>query len=720
MIGGSFAKALKDRNLASLYGIDRRQDELTLGVATGVIDVAAELAESTIKNMDIILLATPVRAMESVLLELKPFLSPHTLVTDVGSTKSSVINAAKAVFGFVPPNFIPGHPIAGAEKSGVLAANSNLFEKHKVILTPQADSDPVLLNTLHELWSSIGAEVLSMDVEHHDAVLANSSHLPHLLAYTLVDALANDKLNQDVFRFAAGGFRDFTRIASSDPTMWRDVFLANKGAVLGSLDNFIHHLQVIRGFVDQENGPAMFGVFSRAKSARDHFLRLQKKPDSLQSNKITSITVQPANVVRGEMVLAGGASLTQKLIFLAVLVKGVSELRNIDGSESTQVTLQALRDMGVVIENLSRGHIRIHGVGPQGLKAPIAPIDVHCSTLSLYALLPILMGQKFSTTLTASGLLQQPFTELVALMKMFNGSFETAQADCLPFVITPLRHHSNKQIVQLNLACIAKDLHLSVLLACIMSSQDVIAEINDSADDMAYFLKDFVRDDMLFKEQGKMYFSGERNLHPVNVGLPSDTVKSAWLVLLATILPGSNVRLQEVLFDLKNKRYLSRLSATGASIEVGEAKSDFIRNLTVSFAPLNGFTVPKEELLHFEDTLLFLCVAAVYAQGVSCFEGISSLPYVLQDQLSVLLEALEKQGIHVKRQHDVLEIEGGIPDGGELDCCGDYVLGLSMIALGVRARKSLVVRDCQGIFKEFEGFEAAVEQIGFHCNIASQ
>lgn len=716
MIGGSFAKALKDRNLARLYGADRRKDELTLGVATGVIDVAIELDKSSLQDIDVILLATPVRAMKSVLLELKPFLSSHTLITDVGSTKGNLIAAAKSVFGFVPTNLIPGHPIAGAEKSGVLAANANLFEQHKVILTPQSDSDPILLNKLHEMWASIGAEVLSMDVDHHDAVLANSSHLPHLLAYTLVDALANDDLSQDVFRFAAGGFKDFTRIASSDPTMWRDVFLANKEAVLSSLDNFSEHLQEIRQFIDQGDGPAMFGVFTRAKSARDHFLRLQKKPTSLQLSHFVSIKVQPAALIKGDVTVSGDKKLTQKLLLLAAVSEGVGDLYNIDKSASTQITLQALRDMGVVIENLSQQHLRIHGVGLQGLKPPIAPIDVHGSMLSLYALLPVLMGQKFPVALTGAELLQQPFSDLVALMSSFKGQLATANAECLPFTITPVLT-GEKQQVELSVDVGSGALLLSALLAGVMDSSEVMVRAKNFQE-MAYFLKEFDAD---FEVDAQVIrFAKQQVLQAHEIKLPGDVVKAAWLALLGSILPGTQLLLRRVFFECETRSYLNLLSSSGAKVAVSATEVECVCDLEVAFAPLECFVIDKEELKIFEDTLLFVCVAAVYAQGTSRIEGVASLPYFLQDRLLAFIDALEKQQIVTRLDHDVLEIEGGVPVGGELDCSGDHILALAMLALGARSREPIIVRDCQSVFEEFEEFEATVEQVGFHCHVASQ
>jgi len=176
---------------------------------------------------------------------------------------------AVAAFGDVPPRFIPGHPIAGTENSGVQASLSDLYRDRRVILTPLENSDPEALRIVTEMWQTAGAEVVEMNVEHHDKVLAATSHLPHLLAYALVDSLAKQEAHSEIFRFAAGGFRDFSRIASSNPTMWRDISLANRDQLLQAIDSFQDELDLVKQMVQDEDGASLLELFSRAKKARD-------------------------------------------------------------------------------------------------------------------------------------------------------------------------------------------------------------------------------------------------------------------------------------------------------------------------------------------------------------------------------------------------------------------------------------------------------------------
>ena len=257
--------------------------------------------------------------------------------------------------------------------------------------------------------------------------------------YTLVDALANADRSQDIFRFAAGGFRDFTRIASSDPTMWRDVFLANKDATLTTLDLFTDRLADMRKAIEESDGASMYGVFTRAKSARDHFLRLLEQRTLGQAQeKQVSIAVAPASSVQGQITLIGDKSLSHRALIMGALSDGVSELANVDLVGDVKVTMQALRDMGVVIEEFGHGTVRVHGVGRKGLRAPIAPINVHDSATSLYLLLPILAGQDFSVEVIGEGvLLNTPFTHLLSLMNLSGASVSSAAAGCLPFRVTP-------------------------------------------------------------------------------------------------------------------------------------------------------------------------------------------------------------------------------------------------------------------------------------------
>ncbi|KZM41653.1 prephenate dehydratase [Marinomonas sp. SBI22] len=726
MIGGSVAKALKERGLAYLFGSDRRHDELTLGVATHVIDFEAELDAEFIEKMDVILLATPVRAMEVVLEQIKPFLLDTTLVTDVGSTKGSVVEAARKVFGSVPANFIPGHPIAGAEKSGVLAANPNLFENHKVIVTPLPNSDALLVDKLHRMWTAIGADVVSMDVTHHDHVLAGSSHLPHLLAYTLVDALANSERSQDVFRFAAGGFRDFTRIASSDPIMWRDVFLANKDATLESLDSFTEHLQQLRHSIEVGDGPAMFGVFTRAKSARDHFLRLleARSSSSASTVKPISIKVLPASLVKGEINVRGDKFLSHSLITMAALSEGVSEFSNLDMGQGVKVTLQALRDMGVVVEDFGGQRIRIHGVGLNGLKAPIAPINVHESELSLHVLLPVLAAQKFAVTFVAEGALSsQPFVDLLSIVKVMGASVTTSESGCLPFTIATENQLINQY--KIDVKGRSRQLKLAALIAGVMSQKNVELNLPRDLDGSDAVLSLFsCEQDVRTNDKGDNILAVKQGQKPqaASLDVPADDNKTAWLTLLACLSPGSKLMINNAGITQMNSAFLKVLLANGANIELHNVNED--QPLTVSegkikvgFAAFSGFTIKESEILSVCSELLLLCVAAVYAKGTSRIEGIHSLPYRWEDRVTTFVDALTIIGVPCSLQAGVLEIEGCIPCGGELDSAGDYHLSLAMLALGMRSRSPVTVNDCHKLLEEFEEFETIVESLGFHCQL---
>lgn len=272
LIGGSLARALKQAGVCQeIVGGGRDATQLEKAVALGVIDRYELDPCVAVQDADVVVLAVPVGATAEVLRKIGPALTPQTVLTDVGSVKQCVIEDARAVFGEIPANFVPGHPIAGTEQSGVEASFAELFQQRRVVLTPLAHTRAEAVQQVRALWEQAGAEVIEMDAARHDAVLAATSHLPHLLAYTLVDTLARTDNNADIFRFAAGGFRDFTRIAASDPVMWRDICLANRSALLNVLEDFGADLEQLRKAIGAGDGARILEVFTRAKQARDQF-----------------------------------------------------------------------------------------------------------------------------------------------------------------------------------------------------------------------------------------------------------------------------------------------------------------------------------------------------------------------------------------------------------------------------------------------------------------
>jgi prephenate dehydrogenase len=273
LIGGSLARSLKRSGFAAdIWGHGYRDVSLIKGLERGVIDSYSLDLEEALAGADIVVIGTPTLTANEILKQILPRVEPDTVITDVASVKGSLLKTARDVCqGKLPPKLVLGHPIAGSERSGVDASRADLFIDHRVILTPEPETDPEALGLIRDMWLSTGAEVVELGVEEHDAILAATSHLPHVLAYALVDALAGDTRSEDIFRFAAGGFRDFTRIASSDPDMWRDIALANRDELLKAIDGFTDKLAELRSAVADGDGDAMHETFSTAKAARDAF-----------------------------------------------------------------------------------------------------------------------------------------------------------------------------------------------------------------------------------------------------------------------------------------------------------------------------------------------------------------------------------------------------------------------------------------------------------------
>lgn len=273
LIGGSFALALKAAGAArEIVGLGRTRAPLEEARRLGVIDrIATDWADG-LRGADLVLLGMPVGQMAPVMAALVPRLGAGTLVTDGGSTKSDVVAAARAAFGDKIGQFVPGHPIAGAEKSGVGAAKADLYLGKRVVLTPLPENRAEDVHTVRAAWEACGARVSELAAEEHDRVFAAVSHLPHLLAFALVHDLAVRDNADQLFGFAAGGFRDFTRIASSHPEMWRDICLANRAALLKELDAYMTELLRARMLLASGDGAALEAMFATARARRDAWL----------------------------------------------------------------------------------------------------------------------------------------------------------------------------------------------------------------------------------------------------------------------------------------------------------------------------------------------------------------------------------------------------------------------------------------------------------------
>ncbi|MDH3688865.1 MAG: prephenate dehydrogenase/arogenate dehydrogenase family protein [Gammaproteobacteria bacterium] len=274
LIGGSLARALKAQGaVAKVIGVGRNPQNLEKAMELGAIDAFTHDAGAAVVSADMVVLATPIGAMEDAFRQIAPALTPQAVVTDVGSVKAVVVAAARRHLGERLPRFVPGHPIAGTERSGVTASEKDLFQDRHVVLTPVAETEPQATALVRQMWEVTGSTVSEMTVAQHDHVLSATSHLPHVLAYTLVDHLAHREDSELLFRLAAGGFYDFTRIASSDPVMWRDICLGNREAITAAVRAYRDALDQMLDALDRGDGEQLSELFTHAKRARDRYIK---------------------------------------------------------------------------------------------------------------------------------------------------------------------------------------------------------------------------------------------------------------------------------------------------------------------------------------------------------------------------------------------------------------------------------------------------------------
>ena len=269
LIGGSLAIALRrSGSVASIVGADRDAAAVERAVALGVVDAAADSVSDAVRGAELVVVAVPVRAAGAVLHDVALALEPGAVVTDVGSTKAEVVRVAREELRGAFPRFVPGHPIAGRETSGVDAASADLFKGARIVLTPVGETAPDAVDTVRACWEAAGGRVTILAPDEHDRIFAAVSHLPHLLAYALVSEIAARPDGAELFGFAAGGFRDFTRIAASSPEMWRDVSLQNRQALLDEIDRYGARLAVFRELVARGDGPGLERLFAEARASR--------------------------------------------------------------------------------------------------------------------------------------------------------------------------------------------------------------------------------------------------------------------------------------------------------------------------------------------------------------------------------------------------------------------------------------------------------------------
>ena len=720
LIGGSFAKGLRERGLCrEVVGVDLDAESRRLAVQLGVVDRCESDLASACQGADVIQLAVPILAMEKVLAQLAALDLGDAVLTDVGSAKGNVVRAARLAFAGKNVRLVPGHPIAGSEQSGVEAANAELFRRHKIILTPCEHSDEAAMALIEGLWRELGADVESMDVEHHDQVLAATSHLPHLLAFTLVDSLAKRSENLEIFRYAAGGFRDFTRIAGSDPVMWHDIFLANREAVLRTLDTFRDDLDALRDAVDAGDGHQLLGVFTRARVAREHFSKILARRayvDAMHSTDLIFLA-KPGSSLSGRIRVPGDKSISHRSIMLGSLAEGTTEVEGFLEGEDALATLQAFRDMGVVIEGPHHGRVIIHGVGLHGLKAPAGPLYMGNSGTSMRLLSGLLAAQPFDTTLTGdASLSKRPMNRVAKPLREMGAVIETGPEGRPPLTIKGGQRLTG---MAYNMPMASAQVKSCLLLAGLYAAGSTsVTEPAPTRDHTERMLRGFGYP--VSVEGSTASVESGHKLTATRIEVPADISSAAFFLVAASIAEGSELVLEHVGINPTRTGVIDILKLMGGDITLEnqrEVGGEPVADIRVRAAKLKGIDIPEDLVPLAIDEFPVLFVAAACAEGRTVLRGAEELRVKESDRIQVMADGLIALGVKAEPTPDGIIIEGGAIGGGEVWAHGDHRIAMSFSVASLRATAPIRIHDCANVATSFPNFLALSAEVGINVAV---
>ena len=728
LIGSSLAASVRNKGLAKeVIGISRRQSTLEIALNNGIVDHCADNLEQIAGELsegDIVVIGVPTLSVPKVLQECVSLLSPGVTITDVASVKESVVNSAKELFGSVPPQLVPGHPIAGSERSGVTAANPDLFVDHRVILTPIETTLDSHIERTTKLWQSVGALVSSMSVKEHDQILAATSHLPHFLAYALVDTLAGMSKKTDIFRYAAGGFRDFTRIAASDPIMWRDIAIANKDAVIQVMDKMMNNLSLMRASIENEDQQYLTNLFTRSRDVRNHYgsmLESNKLDTGLQSpmnEKVINYIVSPGGNARGDLRVPGDKSMSHRSIMLGSLADGMTEVTGFLEGEDSLATLQAFRDMGVDIEGPNEGRLVIRGVGLHGLKAPKKPLYLGNSGTSIRLLSGLLAGQAFDVELQGdSSLSGRPMGRVATPLREMGAVIET-EKDGTP----PLRIKGGQKLKGINytMPMASAQVKSCVLLAGLYAEgKTTTLEPAPTRDHTERMLRGFSY--RVNSDNDTASLSGGGRLTATRINVPSDISSSAFFLVAAAIVPGSDITLRHVGVNPTRIGVINILRQMGANIELfnpAQVGDEPVADIRVRYAPLKGIAIPEDQVPLAIDEFPVLFVAAACAEGTTILTGAEELRVKESDRIQSMADGLVTLGIDAVATDDGIRIQGGDIGAGEVESFDDHRIAMAFSIAGLRASGPITIKEANNVATSFPNFISLARQVGINIKLA--
>ncbi|UXZ04740.1 bifunctional prephenate dehydrogenase/3-phosphoshikimate 1-carboxyvinyltransferase [Moraxella nasicaprae] len=745
LIGASFVQALVQANqdtplMRRIVAVDSNERSIRLACQAGLIAEGHTDLSQVAQGSDLIVLATPVQSIPKLFAQIHALstlkkLPEHCIISDVGSTKADLLQAARQIFG-QHHRFIGGHPIAGAENSGFEARKGDLFVRHKLILCPDNHSDAKDIQKLQALWQALGADVVLMSSDRHDQVLAYTSHLPHLLAFSLTHQLAEHDDNLDILRYAAGGFRDFSRIAASDPQMWHDIFLANKTAILQALDEFSAHLGEFRQLIHQEQSQSLLAWLGKSRDVRRHFGHMLTSHDTSHHSSThqdiymtnQSYHIKPAQSILGTITVPGDKSISHRSIMFGSLADGVTKVSGFLQGEDALATLQAFSDMGVKIER-EGDQVVIHGVGIDGLNAPNKPLYMGNSGTSMRLLAGILSAQQFDSVMTGDvSLSKRPMERVAKPLRQMGAIIQsTGEKGTAPLSITG---GQSLTAIDYTLPVASAQIKSCLILAALWAKgTTTITEPEISRDHTERMLNAF--NYPVHSKDGVITVTGGGRLTACDIIVPADISSAAFFMVLAAIGQGEGLTIKKVGMNPTRTGVIDILTLMGADISItnetvvgGEPIADII----VKPSQLMGIDIPEHLVPLAIDEFPVLFVAASCAIGKTTLTGAKELRVKESDRIAVMAEGLTTLGIECEVLDDGMIIHGkgkagettAIFGGGVIESHHDHRIAMSFAVASVRASDDIIIHGTQTVNTSFPNFANLANQVGLNIQVIDE
>ena len=719
MIGGSIARGLKKANPERrIIACDTDAQALQQAVDEGVVSHSGELA-SLCPLADIIILAVPPLTVCELLPEVLKSMAPSALITDVASVKSHIFTSSQQFSEEALANFVPAHPIAGSEQSGYSASVEDLFDQRNVILTPHAGNSTDSVAIINALWRELGANVLGMTRTRHDEVLAATSHLPHLLAYAIVDVLVKQEQSEDIFRYAAGGFADFSRLASSDAKMWSDIFVANSAAVEKMLDDYIQSLLDFKKAIQNKEHGKLEESFGAAKQTRENFISQHFKPkkqEEMTSNQL-SFSVQPGGQVAGTIRVAGDKSISHRSIILASIANGITRVTGFLEGEDALNTVAAFREMGVTIVGPENGELTIYGVGKNGLQAPRRPLYMGNSGTAMRLLAGLLAAQFFDSELTGDeSLMERPMNRVAQPLRSMGARIDMGDSGTPPLTI----RGSKLKGITYEMPIASAQVKSCLLLAGLYAEGETkLLEPALCRDHTERMLQGFGYEVVVDAQEGAAAVVGGADLQATQIDVPADISSAAFFLVAAAITPGSDLTLQHVGVNPTRIGIINLLRDMGANIESSNerlAGGEPVADLRVRYQPLKGIVISAAQIPLAIDEFPVLFVAAACAEGETLLRGAEELRVKESDRLDAMAQGLAKLGVTVEAFDDGIKITGGKMGGGAVDSFGDHRIAMAFTVAGLRSEAPIDIANCANVATSFPNFVELATEVGMRVS----